>query len=178
MPSSELFRRAVHLEDDNPDAALRLYLQLLDEDDKHVSAYVNAGTIYYNKRNFVKAEECYLNAIHIDPKYALAYFDLANVYDEVGRTGTAIKMYEKALKIDPDYADAHYNLAIVCGNTGERRKALIHFQAYVKLDTQGVWADHARNVISKLTVNDPLRVVCTNANPRRTKRRAKLVLIK
>ena len=178
MSSSELFSQAVKLEDANPDAALRLYLRLIDEDDKHVAAYVNAGTIYYNKGNYVKAEECYLNAIHLDPKYALAYFDLGNVYDETGRKGTAVRMYEKALKIAPNYADAHYNLAIVYGNTGERRKALMHFQAYLKLDIQSSWADHARSVITQITAVDPLRVVSTNAKPRRTKRRAKLVLVK
>lgn len=178
MSNSDLFARAVEIEEDDPDTALKLYLQVLDEDDKHVSAWVNAGTIYYNKHNFVRAEECYLNAISIDKQYALAYFDLANVYDEVGRSGTAIKMYEKALKINPDYADAHYNLAIVCGNMGERRKSLMHFQAYVKLDTKGPWADHARRVISQLTVNDPLRVVRTNTRPRRTKRRGKLFLVR
>jgi len=175
---SDLFAQAINLEETNPDAALRLYQRVLDEDDKHVAAYVNAGTIHYNKGQFVKAEECYLNAIHLDPKYALAYFDLANVYDETGHRGTAIKMYEKALKIDPDYADAHYNLALVCGNTGERRKSLMHFQAYLKLDIKSAWADHARSVITQLTVNDPLKVVRFNPRPKLTKRRAKLMLVK
>lgn len=176
MSSSELFSQAVKLEDTKPEEALKLYLRLLDEDDKHVSAYINAGTIY-NKRNWVKAEECYLNAIHNDPKYALAYFDLANVYDETGRTGTAVKMYEKALKLAPDYADCHYNLAIVYGNSGERRKSLIHFQEYLRFDKTSPWAAHARSVITQITGADPMKVVSTNPNPKRTKRRAKLFLV-
>lgn len=177
MSSSDLFSQAIDLEGDDPEAALKLYLHLINEDDKHVAAYVNAGTIYYNKRNFEKAEECYLNAIHIDPKYTLAYFDLANVYDEAGRRGTAIKMYEKALKIEPDYADCHYNLGIVYGNAGEQRKSLIHFQAYLKLDKKSIWADHAREVITQITGRDPLRVVRSNPNPKRTQRRGRLMLV-
>ena len=175
---SDLFAQAVEIEESRPEEALKLYLRILDEDNKHVAAYVNAGTIYYNKQDWVRAEECYLNAIHLDPKYALAYFDLGNVYDEVGRKGTAVKMYEKALKINPNYADCHYNLAIVYGNSGDRRKSLMHFQAYLKFDTKGPWADHARRIVSQFTVNDPLRVVSSNPNPKRTKRRAKLLLVR
>jgi tetratricopeptide (TPR) repeat protein len=175
---SDLFAQAINLEETNPDAALRLYERVLDEDDKHVAAYVNAGTIHYNKGQFTKAEECYLNAIHLDPKYALAYFDLANVYDETGHRGIAIKMYEKALKYAPDYADAHYNLAIVYGNAGDRRKSLMHFQAYLKLDKSSAWADHARSVITQITAGESLKVVRTNPRPKLTKRRAKLMLVK
>ena len=174
---NDLFARAIDIEEDDPDTALKLYLRVLDEDDKHIASYVNAGTIYYNKGNMVKAEEFYLNAIHLDPNYALAYFDLGNVYDETGRKGTAVKMYEKALKIDWNYADAHYNLAIVFGSTGEHRKSLMHFQEYIRLDMQGVWADHARSVITQLTAVDPLKVVRSNPNPKRTKRRGRLMLV-
>ena len=174
---SELFSRAVALEEKDPQTALNLYEQIIQDED-HAAAYINAGTIYYNERNFAKAESYYKMAIKIDPNYALAYFDLANVMDETGRLFKAVEMYREAIRLAPGYADAHYNLAISYDRMEEPRKALIHWRAYLRSDQNSPWADHARGKIKIILREDPLKVVWRNpGTPKKAKRRGKMALV-
>lgn len=170
---SDLFSQAVKLEETNPVAALELYEQLSD----NPSALINAGTIHYKRLRWADAEACYRKAIEIDPKYALAYFDLANVFDETGHKAAAIDAYQHALALAPDYADCHYNLAIMFGNMGKSRKSVYHFRQYLKYDPSSIWAKNAQSVIDKIMAAEPLKIIWRNENPRRTKRRARLVLV-
>ena len=110
----------------------------------HAPASINLGTILYNMRHFVEAEERYRAAAEIDPDYALAFFDLGNVLDELRRLPEAIAAYSRAIQLVPQYADAHYNLALAYERTGERRRALRHWLTYTRLDPVGPWATHAR----------------------------------
>lgn len=176
MDTSELFSQAVALEEEEPDKALRLYEQILDQEN-HAAAYINAGTICYNSRRFERAEAYYRKAIATDPSYALAYFDLANVLDESGRILDAIQTYLKAIKLAPGYADAHYNLALAYEKAHERGKALKHWRAYIKLDKTSPWSAHAKGQIARIVSAARLVLVRNTPKPRRTKRRGKLVLV-
>ena len=126
---------------------------------QHAAAHINVGTIFYNRQDFVKAEQHYRAAIEADPRYALAYFDLGNVLDETGRVPEAIKAYSTALMLAPTYGDAHYNLALAYEKMKQPRKALKHWRAYVHLDSAGPWSVHARNQIRRILTSDALKIV-------------------
>jgi tetratricopeptide (TPR) repeat protein len=159
--AAEFFARGVALEED-PGAqaeAIEAYSKCVELDPGHAAAYINLGTLYYNRQDYVLAERYYRKAIEVDPRYALAYFDLGNVLDETGRLQDAIHAYNSAIALASTYADAHYNLALAYDKARQPRKALRHWQAYARLDTVGPWAIHARNQVKKILAADELKVV-------------------
>jgi len=159
--ASELFNRGVSLEGDpnTHDEAIRAYVQVLELRPDHAPAHINLGTLYYNRQDFVSAEEHYRRAVASDPRYALAYFDLGNVLDETGRIADAVAAYNTAIRLAPTYADAHYNLALAYERLRQPRKALPHWKIYLKLDSTGPWAVHARNQIARILEADTLKIV-------------------
>jgi tetratricopeptide (TPR) repeat protein len=161
----ELFARGVALEEDvaTQGEAMAAYQKVLELDPRHAAAYINLGTIHYNRQEFGQAEAHYRKAIEVEPRYALAYFDLGNVLDETGRLPEAIRAYQTAILLSPGYADAHYNIALAFEKLKLPRKALSHWKAYVKLDQCGPWYDHARQQIKKILQEDRLRIVARRA---------------
>ncbi|HZU34084.1 MAG TPA: tetratricopeptide repeat protein [Candidatus Angelobacter sp.] len=159
--ASDFFSRGVALEEDpaTQAEAIDSYKKCVELDPTHAAAYINLGTLYYNRHDYVQAERYYRKAIEVDSRYALAYFDLGNVLDETGRLLDAIKAYEAAISLAPTYADAHYNLALALEKARQPRKALRHWQAYAKLDTMGPWSIHARNQVKKILAADQLKVI-------------------
>ncbi len=159
--TSELFSRAVSLEDDPElqQEAVDCYRQVLELDPVHAAAYINLGTLFYNQQNYVEAENCYRKAVEADPRYALAYFDLGNVLDETGRLDEALLAYKSAILLAPTYADAHYNLALAYEKLKRPRQALPHWQTYCRLDSVGPWAIHARNQARKILSAERMSIV-------------------
>ncbi len=159
--AADFFTRGVCLEESpaTQDEAIASYKKCVELDPAHAAAYINLGTLYYNRHDYVLAERYYRKAIEVDLKYALAYFDLGNVLDETGRLADGIRAYQSAIALAPTYADAHYNLALAFEKARQPRQALRHWRAYAKLDTVGPWAIHARSQIKKILAADQLKVV-------------------
>ena len=142
-----------------PQEAIAGYEAILALDSRHAPASINLGTLYYNRGEFLKAEQLYRMATEADPDYALAFFDHGNVLDELRRLPEAIEAYKRAVKLMPGYADALYNLALAYERNGERRKALEHWTRYLKLDASGSWAKHARSQVKKILSRENLSIV-------------------
>ncbi|HEX7284580.1 MAG TPA: tetratricopeptide repeat protein [Candidatus Angelobacter sp.] len=159
--AADFFNRGVTMEEDpkTQDEAMISYQKCVELDPTHAAAFINLGTLCYNRHDYVLAERYYRKAVEVDPRYALAYFDLGNVLDETGRLAEAINAYEAAISLAPTYADAHYNLALAYDKARQPRKALRHWEAYARLDSLGPWAIHARNQIKKILAGETLRVV-------------------
>jgi tetratricopeptide (TPR) repeat protein len=159
--AAELFYQAVRLEDD-PGAqhqVIDLYNRVLLLNPQHAAALINLGTIYYNQRQYMQAEEVYRRATTADPNYALAFFDLGNALDELHRLMEAIEAYRTAIRLVPKYADAHYNLALAYERIGEHRRALPHWMTYTRLDPIGPWSNHARGQARRLVEAEHLQIV-------------------
>lgn len=159
--AAEFFTRGVSLEESpaSQEEAIASYQRCLELDPEHAAAYINLGTLFYNRHDHAQAELYYRKAIEVDSKYALAYFDLGNVLDETGRLMDAIRAYQSAIALAPTYADAHYNLALAYEKARQPRSALRHWRAYSRLDSVGPWAVHAKNQIKKILAADSLKVI-------------------
>ncbi len=175
---ADMFLVAVRHEDAGEiDQAVRVYERILERNPEHAATCINLGTICYNKRQFVRAEQLYKRATLADPGYALAFFDLGNVLDELKRLPEAVAAYRNAIRLVPAYADAHYNLALAFEHTGERRKALRHWTAYLKLDPSSRWAAHARKQVRSILDRESLSIVHRSPRalqPRNLRRTARL----
>ncbi len=157
----ELFQRAVRLEEvpATIGKAVELYRQILAMRPNYAAAAINLGTIHYNQREFILAEQLYRRATEADPEYALAFFDLGNVLDELKRLNDAIAAYQRAIALVPQYADAHYNLALAYERQGHRRRSLRHWLTYVRLDPIGPWANHAKAQAKSILSTERLSIV-------------------
>ncbi len=146
------FQRGLELEQTGgtPEEILKAYLTAIELDEQSAGAYVNVGTLYFNRRMWRDAEKYYLKAVDADPNYPLAHFNLGNLYDERGDRRRATHHYEEALRLKPAYGDAHYNLALLYQGTGQVMKALKHWRTYLKIDPQSAWASIARREMKKL----------------------------
>jgi tetratricopeptide (TPR) repeat protein len=146
------FQRGLELEQTGGpnEQVIEAYEKSLELDPGSAGALVNLGTIYFNARDWKKAERFYVRALEADPEYALAHFDLANLYDERGEQKKALEHYLHALRIAPHYADAHYNVALLYQGSNQTMKAVHHWGAYLKLDPASHWANIARRELSKL----------------------------
>jgi Tfp pilus assembly protein PilF len=141
----ELERRGAPME-----RIVEAYERAVQLDPNTAGAHVNLGTVYFNSRQWEKAEQCYRKAVEIDPEYALAHFNLANLFDERSDRARALFHYRAALKINPRYSDAHYNLALLYQSSGEVMSAIRHWNTYLKLDPGSTWAVIARRELDKL----------------------------
>lgn len=179
--TSELFQQAVKIEDKDPVQALTLYEKCLALEPSHSGAHMNAGTIRYQRQEYTAAEMHYRTALIFDSNSALGHFNLGNVLDHTDRTPESIKHYEAAIKLAPSYADAHYNLALAYERMRQPRKALGHWITYTKLDLNSLWSDHAHKRIAVLSEQAPITLMVVssnNARSNRTKRRAKLFIVR
>jgi tetratricopeptide (TPR) repeat protein len=132
-----------------PDA-IKAYESAVELDPASAGAWLNLGTIFFNARQFSKAETHYRKALEADPKYALAQFNIANLYDERGDYERALRHYKEAVRLHPGYADAHYNLALLFQGSGQVMEAVRHWKIYLKLDPSSSWAAIARRELDKL----------------------------
>ena len=148
--AARLFTKAVYAEEAGQhDEALQGYEAVLAIAPGHAASAINVGTIFYNRRDYARAEQFYRMATENDESYALAFFDLGNVLDELKRLPEAVAAYRRAIALEPRYADAHYNLALALERNGQRRSALRHWTTYLRLDSSGPWASHARAQLRK-----------------------------
>lgn len=129
---------------------IEAYEKAIELDPHSTGALVNLGTVYFNARNFAKAEFYYRQATQVDPEYALAHFDLGNLFDERGDRARAMEHYLTAIHISPTYADAHYNVALLYQASNQAMKAVRHWMTYLKLDPSSQWATIARRELNKL----------------------------
>jgi tetratricopeptide (TPR) repeat protein len=119
-------------------------------DPNSAGSLVNLGTVYFNLRDWRRAEQHYRKALEVDPEYALAHFNLGNLFDERGNRNHALTHYLAAVRIHPGYADAHYNLALLYQRISQPLKAVHHWKLYLKLDPGSSWAAIARRELAKL----------------------------
>ncbi len=152
LEAERCFQRGLELESAGAPAeqAIDAYQKAIETDPASAGALVNLGTIFFNRRDWARAEDCYRRALQADPNYALAHFNIGNLYDECNDKARALAHYRAALKINPSYSDAHYNLALLFQTTGEVMNALRHWRIYLKLDPASSWAVIARRELEKL----------------------------
>ena len=138
--------------------AVRAYHAALKLNPNFSDAYVNLGTIHYNRQEFGEAERCFRSALTGNRHHAKAYFNLGNVLDESNRTEEAVECFEKSLEVDSHFPDAHYNLAAAYEQLGLSTQAIQHWKNYLTLDPHSKYAEFARKRVKFLQSAGGLRL--------------------
>jgi tetratricopeptide (TPR) repeat protein len=72
------------------------------------------GNIYYNNREYNRAQTFFLQSIDLQPKFAYALFNLAMTYKQLKQKDSADYYYQQALKLDNSFEQAW-------ASTGDRK---------------------------------------------------------
>jgi len=110
-------------------------------------AYFNMGRAFYEKADYIKAEESYKKAI---PKYAAAYYTLGLTYMKMNKDKEASNMFGLVIKNAPNYADAYYNLGLALIKLKDKKGALNAFQEVIRLTPDSEMARSAKGYMELL----------------------------
>ena len=127
--------------------AIGAYQQAVAREPRHVDAWINLGTLHYDRGEFPRAYECFRRASEIDAASALAMYNVGCVLEDLGQVHSAREYLREAVRLDPAFADAHYNLALLCERLDAAGEALPHWRRYLELDPNSPWCDYARQRI-------------------------------
>ena len=96
-------------------------------------AYFNMGRAYYEKADYMKAEESYKKTIESNPRYLLAYYHLGLTYMKMNKDKEAADILGLAVKNAPNYIDAYYNLGLILIKVKDKKGALNAFHEVIRL---------------------------------------------
>ena len=96
---------------------------------------MNLGTVYFNARDWRRAEQFYRKAVEVDPEYALAHFNLGNLYDERGDRSAALDHYLAAHRGFIPAMPTRITISLCLYQAmGQPLKAVRHWKAYLTMD--------------------------------------------
>jgi tetratricopeptide (TPR) repeat protein len=128
--AEEWFERAVALEPENAEAALRAYEQAIDVDPVFLNAHINLGRLLHEAGRYARAEQVYRDAVKICGSDPVLLYNLGVLLDDMDRKAQAMEAYEAALSADPGLAECHYNLALLFEKLKKPKEAIRHMSRY------------------------------------------------
>jgi tetratricopeptide (TPR) repeat protein len=127
------YERALALEADDADAAIKAYEKALEAEPARLDARINLGRLLHETGKLARAERVYRDAIDVADDDATVHYNLAVLLEDLGRRTEALDAYKAALRAEPALTDAHYNLALLYEKLGRPREALRHMAQYRRL---------------------------------------------
>jgi tetratricopeptide (TPR) repeat protein len=116
------------------DRALAAYMEAIDADSTAAIALYQAGTIYFNRGDFGKADELFDRALGAVPRYKGIHFAKGVMAFRKGRIAEACREFEEELRIDPGSSASHINLAMCYEeHIKDLRRAAYHISKYIEL---------------------------------------------
>ena len=140
------------LEAGDPKSAVEAFrLSLMDDPGDEETSFYLAEALY-RSGNSDGAIERYYSAVERDPNYLEAWTQLGCLLAERGNSSAALEAFDIALNVHADYPDAHWQKASVLCELGRDDEALEHWKTYLRFDSQGPWADQARQRLQEAGV--------------------------
>lgn len=96
--------------------------------------YYSQGVIYFDKKEYEKAEQCLKTAIGKDGRYAGAYEKLGDLYYELQRYEDEIRVLEQAATLVPNDAEVYYSLAAAYEDVSKYDLALEAYENVIRLN--------------------------------------------
>ena len=97
----------------NNEEAIRNYENALAIDNINNQIRINLATLYYNTKQYDKAEETFKEVIIQEPEFGPVYYSLALLYAELNRVDDAIIQLKKASIKMPENIRVYYNLGLL-----------------------------------------------------------------
>tara|TARA_Y100000741_G_scaffold213011_1_gene162261 strand:- start:3029 stop:4741 length:1713 start_codon:yes stop_codon:yes gene_type:complete len=118
--------------------AIKIYEEILVEDENNFDANSNLGMIHAQYNNLEKSEKYLNKAIEIDPKNPYALNNLTSILIRLGRNDEAIKYSQKAIDLKQNFSLAYNNLGLAQQNIKKNDDAKISFLKAIELEKKNV----------------------------------------
>ncbi|MGJ8743588.1 tetratricopeptide repeat protein [Polaribacter sp.] len=102
-----------YLKQGNTAKAIESFESALAIDNINNQIRLSLATLYYNNKEYKKAEDAFLTIIEQEPTYGPVYYSLALMYAELNRVDDAIVQLKKASKLLPKNIRVYYNLGLL-----------------------------------------------------------------
>lgn len=127
------YKRAIsNYQQEEYEAALDYFSQVIELNSQLDEAYYHRGLIYHKLTQYQKAIQDYNQALQLNPRLATAYSSRGDVYYKLRDYEKAIANYDEALKIEPSLADVAKNREIVRGVWDELKRRLLEEQERIR----------------------------------------------
>lgn len=87
-----------------------LYTQKAQADPQNPDNYVELGYIYFQKKDYQKAETFYEKAVSLNDNNYRAHYNLGLTFLALGKKDRAVEQYKKAIEISPKAQGGHLSL--------------------------------------------------------------------
>lgn len=108
------------------------------------NAYSNLGIAYYDKKDYVRAENYQIKALELAPNLPAALNNLGSIKRDLKDKEGAIEYYRKVLKFAPNYLEARNNLGAVLTELENPEDAITELLQVIR--TQPNYADAHCNI--------------------------------
>ncbi|MGC8746329.1 MAG: tetratricopeptide repeat protein, partial [Candidatus Saccharicenans sp.] len=119
----------------NFELSIQAFQKALESNPQFTEAHNNLGTIYFELKQYDRAEAEYRKAL-LDPNYnskELPYYNLARLYFVQGQLDEAYDNIQKALQIKYRFAMAHNLRGLILEKLGNMDEAVSAFEQAVKI---------------------------------------------
>jgi Tfp pilus assembly protein PilF len=127
-------------------AAIGMFRQALNHDDKNVEAWVNLGDAFGGMGNHAGAMPAYARANQLDPARPAVKTRISREYEANGDTTMARRYLEDAIKASPNDAAAHHAMGSFLERARDFRGAIREFETVLDLRS----ADDGQDFIAEM----------------------------
>jgi tetratricopeptide (TPR) repeat protein len=106
-----------------PDQAVGVLEQLVEEYPRNVSAWVQLGQVLRDQGRHAAAEQAFSRAVEVDPGSVEGWFGLGVVRYFLGKRDQALAAFREAAHRKPDHTLAHFNVGQCLKEAGDREAA-------------------------------------------------------
>lgn len=114
--------------------AIKNYESALAIDNINNQVRINLATLYYNNKQYDKAEKAFKKVIEQEPTYGPVYYSLGLMYGELNRVEDAITQLKLAIKHMPENTRFYYNLGLLYDKKQDVNNAEKTFVAGLKIE--------------------------------------------
>lgn len=136
--TDKIFERAkLNLKKDNPENALRLFNQVLNQEPSHKQALRNKALIKVMNASREETEEFLLFAIDQQPEDDQLYQILGTFYHNKGEPQKALAQFKKSVELNENNHISHKGLGMIYAHFfNEHEKAVLHFSKAIAGDAE------------------------------------------
>jgi Tfp pilus assembly protein PilF len=114
-------------EENHPDQAAKIYLDVIKKDSHSVAAYQRLGLLYAKQGQWALSQKYFEGAINLAPKSPELQCDLGYAFYLQRRDKEAEVCFHHALALDANYGRAHNDLGLVMARAANENEALKEF---------------------------------------------------
>ena len=126
------------IQNNNHLEAIKIYEEILTENQNNFDANSNLGMLYAQYNNLEKSEEYLNKAIEIDPKNPYALNNLASILIKLGKNEEAVKFSQIAINLKENFSLAYNNLGLAQQNIKKNDDAKVSFLKAIETEKTNV----------------------------------------